>query len=71
MKDTAYCVGFDSTVATCMSLVGGKGASLALLASVQEKEVCILKTYWTKDIKYAVFGYRLILAIQQFVVPNN
>ncbi|CAH4030934.1 unnamed protein product [Pieris brassicae] len=35
---TQYCVGFEECAASCVQLVGGKGASLALLASVQHEE---------------------------------
>ncbi|XP_034834100.1 rifampicin phosphotransferase-like [Maniola hyperantus] len=36
--DVGYCLPFDAIAATCTEYVGGKGASLALLASVQDKE---------------------------------
>ncbi|CAH2239481.1 jg21488 [Pararge aegeria aegeria] len=36
--NTDYCLPFDARAATCTNYVGGKGASLALLASVQSKE---------------------------------
>ncbi|XP_050342734.1 putative phosphoenolpyruvate synthase [Nymphalis io] len=36
--DVGYCASFEERIAFCTSYVGGKGASLALLASVQEEE---------------------------------
>ncbi|XP_052739556.1 putative phosphoenolpyruvate synthase [Bicyclus anynana] len=36
--DVDYCLPFESRAAACTDYVGGKGASLALLASVQHKE---------------------------------
>ncbi|XP_026319467.1 uncharacterized protein LOC113229980 [Hyposmocoma kahamanoa] len=36
--DAGYCVPFEAHAAACTSFVGGKGASLALLASVQEQQ---------------------------------
>lgn len=37
--EVGYCVPFEERAAFCTSYVGGKGASLALLASVQKDEV--------------------------------
>lgn len=34
-----YCLGFEEIGASCVQMVGGKGASLALLASQQNEEV--------------------------------
>lgn len=43
--DVSYCVPFEASAAACTEYVGGKGASLALLASVQKEQVLILKYY--------------------------
>lgn len=37
--EVGYCLPFEDRAATCPMYVGGKGASLALLASVQKEEV--------------------------------
>lgn len=54
-----YCLAFEDRAAACPELVGGKAASLALLASVQSDEV-----NHTSTISYLI----LILYFIQFIL---
>lgn len=50
-----YCVPFEAKAAACTEYVGGKGASLALLASVQEEEVFFFIfsfMLWSRVLRY-------------------
>lgn len=52
VNEVDYCADLESAVARCPDLVGGKGASLALLTSIQEAQVFLFKkscTIYTND----------------------
>ncbi|CAF4789285.1 unnamed protein product [Pieris macdunnoughi] len=61
---TQYCVRFEECEASCVQLVGGKGASLALLASVQHEESVYRRVPNTIDVnlrmlEMSIHGHRV------------
>ncbi|CAH0724658.1 unnamed protein product, partial [Brenthis ino] len=73
--DVSYCVPFEAAAAACTEYVGGKGASLALLASVQKEQgyrvppgFCITTKALNKQIEV---NYNLKKAISEIEAANE
>lgn len=55
--EVGYCLPFEDSASACPAYVGGKGASLALLTSVQTDEVILLFIFLFKSVIEGYFWF--------------